>query len=85
MSQIWPFIAIFGSWALYGFIASLIINKKVKYIRFIFFAAIIGSGIGGYLANLIGVPSDIWYLSELIKLVLVTFCLHLFVKYVQKD
>ena len=55
MSQIWPLIAIAGSWALYGFFASLLISKQVKYIRYTFFSAIIGSAFGGYLANLIGV------------------------------
>jgi len=85
MTQIWPLIAILGSWALYGFLASFFVRKKVKYIRFTFLAAIIGAGLGGYLANLIGIPSNIWYLSEFIKLILVTLCLHLLVTYVQKD
>tara|TARA_B100001029_G_C14888657_1_gene354100 strand:+ start:379 stop:636 length:258 start_codon:yes stop_codon:yes gene_type:complete len=85
MSQIWPLIAIAGSWALYGFFASLLISKKVKYIRYTFFSAIIGSAFGGYLANLIGVPSNIWYLSEFIKFLFVLLCLNLFVTFVQKD
>tara|TARA_Y100000588_G_C13837572_1_gene746343 strand:+ start:302 stop:562 length:261 start_codon:yes stop_codon:yes gene_type:complete len=86
MSQIWPLIAIAGSWALYGFFASLLISKKVKYIRYTFFSAIIGSALGGYLANnVIQVPSNIWYLSEFIKFLFVLLCLNLFVTFVQKD
>ena len=80
MSQIWPLIAIAGSWALYGFFASLLISKKVKYIRYTFFSAIIGSA-----NNVIEVPSNIWYLSEFIKFLFVLLCLNLFVTFVQKD
>ena len=75
MALIWQLIALISVWLVYGVLASLVLNKGKRNYKLLLLSGIIGGVAGGALANYISVPSNFWYLSELIKFAVTTLSL----------
>ena len=77
MGLFWQIVSLLSVWLVYGVIASFFVkNSNKRDYLLILLSGFLGGLVGGLLANEIQIPDNIWYLSELLKLVFAVFSMH---------
>ena len=77
MGLFWQIVSLLSVWLVYGVIASFFVkNSNKRDYLLILLSGFLGGLVGGLLANEIQIPDNIWYLSELPKLVFAVFSMH---------
>ena len=77
MGLFWQVVSLLSVWLVYGVIASFFVkNSNKRDYLLILLSGFLGGLVGGLLANEIQIPDNIWYLSELLKLVFAVFSMH---------
>ena len=77
MGLFWQIVSLLSVWLVYGVIASFFVkNSNKRDYLLILLSGFLGGLVGGFLANEIQIPDNIWYLSEFLKLVFAVFSMH---------
>jgi len=70
MALFWQIVSLLSVWLLYGLVASLFVkNSNKRDYLLLIVSGLFGGLIGGRIGNVLDVPDNIWWLREVIKLV----------------
>ena len=77
MGLFWQIVSLLSVWLVYGVIASFFVkNSNKRDYLLILLSGLLCGLIGGFLANEIQIPENIWYLSEFLKLIFAVFSMN---------